>query len=67
MSNRITFLFLEDPDGKDHQEKLDFINATLSTDGIEPHFGFSANVGEFGGFITENEEVFRAIKKEIWK
>lgn len=67
MARRVTLLLLEDPDGKDHQEKLDFINETLSREGIPQRFGFSANVGEFGGFVTENEKVFEAIKKEIWK
>lgn len=57
---RKTMLLLDHPTEEDHEEKLTKIREFVSETGCPCSFGFSANVGEHGGFITENQDVWNA-------
>jgi len=58
---RQVILLLEHPTEADHTAKWSRINTLLEDAGITSRkFSFSANVGEYGGFVTEDEDVFKA-------
>ena len=59
---RYILRLLDKPTRQHHEQVRQELLDALKKTNIEPLFGFSANVGEHGGFITEHRQVYEAIQ-----
>ena len=58
---RHNLVILQDPKGRDRAATLIAIEQRFKGLGVErPLFSFSANLGMYGGFVTDDDETFIA-------